>query len=121
MDGVVKGAGDLDGSVADGPAEAFSETVKAELNAALADLPPLRFVASRDSVVVGTKGGSSPGYVKKGGVLLSLGPIEGDGNRVEVGNSLWISGLAGQWLTYVLGVRDGVWRVSGTAGPIAIS
>jgi hypothetical protein len=55
------------------------------------------------------------------GVLLSLGPIEGNATKVEVGNSLWINGLAGQWLTYVLETRGDTWRVTGTAGPMAIS
>jgi hypothetical protein len=54
-------------------------------------------VTQRDSVVVGFEAGSAPGHVKKGGVLLSLGPIEPSGNRVEVETSLWINGLAGQW------------------------
>lgn len=59
--------------------------------------------------------------VKKGGVLLSLGPIEPSGNRVEVETSLWINGLARQWLTYVLEQRGGTWTVTGTNGPMAIS
>jgi hypothetical protein len=71
--------------------------------------------------VVGTRSGSSPGHVKNGGVLISLGPIEEDRRRVRVGNSLWISGLAGQWLTYVLEQRDGHWTVTGRSGPTAIS
>jgi hypothetical protein len=52
---------------------------------------------------------------------LSLGPIDGTGNRVEVANSLWINGLAGQWLTYVVEWRGGTWEVTGTTGPMAIS
>jgi hypothetical protein len=59
--------------------------------------------------------------VKNGGVLISLGSIEPDGKRVEVETSLWINGLAGQWLTYVLEQKDGSWAVTGTTGPMAIS
>jgi hypothetical protein len=121
MDGVIDGAGDLDGHVAESAKEPFSPTIKAELKRALSDLPPVEFVATRDAVVIGTKAGAAPGHVRNGGVLISLGPIAGGGTKVEVGNSLWISGLAGQWLTYVLESRDEAWRVVGTTGPVAIS
>ena len=86
----------------------------------LADLPPVEFVASRHSVVAGASA-SSPGQVKNGGVLISLGSIEPDGKMVEVEASLWINGLAGTWLTYVLDKRDRTWKVTGTTGPMAIS
>jgi hypothetical protein len=122
MDGVVAGAGKIDGNVEESdPAQPFSDEVKAGLLSGLADLPPIEFVSERSSVLVGTNSGTAPGNVKNKGVLISLGPIEGSGTKVEVGNSLWISGLAGQWLTYVLQARDGAWKVVGTTGPVAIS
>jgi hypothetical protein len=123
MDGVVKGAGDVDGNVDESdPAEPFGDDVKAGLRTALGgDLPPIEFVSERSSVVVGTNSGKAPGHVKNEGVLISLGPIAGSGTKVEVGNSLWINGLAGQWQTYVLKARDGAWKVAGTTGPVAIS
>jgi hypothetical protein len=122
MDGVVAGAGDVDGNVDESdPAEPFGDDVKAGLRTALGDLPPIEFVSERSSVVVGTDSGKAPGHVKNEGVLISLGPIEGSGTKVEVGNSLWINGLAGQWQTYVLKARDGAWKVAGTTGPVAIS
>jgi hypothetical protein len=122
MDGVVKGAGDVDGNVDESdPAEPFSDNVKAVLRTKLGDLPPIEFVSERAAVVIGTNSGKAIGHVKNNGVLISLGPIEGSGTRVEVGNSLWISGLAGQWQTYVLQARDGAWNVDGTTGPVAIS
>jgi len=121
MDGAMPGAEALDGTGAKSPPEPFGGTVKAQLQAALTDLPPVRFVSSWGSVVVGTVGGTTPGYVKNKGVLISLGPIEGEGNRVEVGNNLFITGLAGQWLTYVVKKRAGAWKVTGTTGPVAIS
>jgi hypothetical protein len=122
MDGVVAGAGKVDGNVEESdPAQPFGDEVKAGLLSALEDLPPIEFVSQRSSVVVGTNSGTAPGSVKNSGVLISLGPIEGNGTKIEVGNSLWISGLAGQWLTYVLQARDGAWKVVGTTGPVAIS
>jgi hypothetical protein len=121
MGGVMKHPEALNGSPAASPAEPFDTTVKAKLHAALADLPPLRFVPRWGSVIVGTSGPATPGYVKNMGVLISLGPIRGRGNRVKVGNSLFITGLAAQWLTYVVENENGVWKVVGTTGPVAIS
>lgn len=105
----------------DSSADAFSETLKAAVKARLADLPPVRFVQTKSSVVVGEKAGSSPGHVRAGGVLITLGPIVGDGANVHVANSWWMNGLSGQWLTYVLGQRGTGWEVTDISGPIAIS
>jgi hypothetical protein len=119
LDGVVVDAADPSKRPsAHDPKEPFSHDVKDGLRflSTLAELPPVEFVAERDSVVTGTRSGSSPGHVKNGGVLISLGPIKGDANRVEVANSLWINGLAGQWLTYVVERGDGGWAVTGISG-----
>lgn len=123
LDGVVVDAADPSKSPnAHDPKEPFSHDVKDRVRflSTLAELPSVEFVASRHSVVAGASS-SSPGQVKNGGVLISLGPIESDGKRVEVETSLWINGLAGQWLTYVLEQKDGSWAVTGTTGPLAIS
>jgi hypothetical protein len=123
LDGVVVDAADPSKPPsAHDPKEPFSHDVKDGVSflSTLAELPPVEFVASRHSVVVGGSS-SSPGQVKNSGVLISLGPIEPDGERVEVETSLWINGLAGQWLTYVLAQRNGAWKVTGTTGPMAIS
>jgi hypothetical protein len=124
LDGVVEDAADPSKrATAHDPEEPFSHDVRdgVRMLSTLADLPPVEFVAERHSVVAGTRGGSSPGHVKNGGVLISLGPIEPKGKRVNVEASLWINGLAGEWLTYVLEERDGTWKVTGTTGPMAIS
>jgi hypothetical protein len=123
LDGVVVDAADPSKPPsAHDPKEPFSHDVKDGVRflSTLAELPPVEFVASRHSVVAGASA-SSPGEVKNGGVLISLGSIEPDGKRVEVETSLWINGLAGQWLTYVLEQKDGSWAVTGTTGPTAIS
>src|SRR6266508_2969629 len=122
LDGVVVDAADPSKPPsAHDPKEPFSHDVKDGVRflSTLADLPPVEFVASRHSVVAGASP-SSPGEVKNGGVLISLGSIEPDGKRVEVETSLWINGLAGQWLTYLLEQKDGSWAVTGTTGPMAI-
>ena len=121
MDGVIDSAGDVGAPVVESAGKAFTEPLKAELRRALSDLPPVEFVGRRDSVVVGSKGGASPGHVKNRGVLITLGPIEVSGTSVRVGNTLWISGLAGRWQTYVLERRGSAWSVTGTTGPVAIS
>jgi hypothetical protein len=105
------------------PEGAFSHDIQdgVRLLSTLHGLPPIEFVAERNSVVVGEHGGSRPGRVKNHGVLIAMGPIEATGKTVEVEASLWINGLAGQWLTYVLAETNGVWKVTGTTGTMAIS
>jgi hypothetical protein len=124
LDGVVEDAADpLKPVNTYDPQEPFPRDVKEGVRflAKSADLPPIEFVAERDSVVAGKRPGADPGHVKNDGVLISLGPIEPTGRRVEVATSLWINGLAGQWLTYVLAQKGGTWMVTGTSGPMAIS
>jgi hypothetical protein len=124
MNGAVKDAADPMNPVTEYKVEEpFSHDVQDGVRflSKLADLPPVEFVAERDAVVTGEHGGTRPGHVKNRGVLVGLGPIEEAGNTVEVQTSLWINGLAGQWLTYVLAERDGAWKVTGTTGQMAIS
>jgi hypothetical protein len=106
----------------DDPQQPFGDQVKAGVRflTALSELPPLEFVAEWKAAVVGTASGR-PGEARDAGALITLGPIEGGGKRVEVGNSLWVNGLWGRWQTYVVAQRGGVWKVTGTTGPIAIS
>jgi hypothetical protein len=99
------------------PAAPFGADVKRELVRELAGLPPLRFVPDRGSVVAG----EPPGHVINGGVLLTLSSPTGADDKVRLGNSLWINGLAGTWQTYILERRADGWRVTGRSGPVAIS
>jgi hypothetical protein len=105
------------------PRAPFSDEVKHDLRAlaALSDYPDIEFVSTRDSAVVGTDSGNRAGQARDGGAVISLGPIKRKGRRVEVPTSLWVNGLWGQWQTYVLVENDGVWKVTGTTGPLAIS
>ncbi len=118
LDGVVADAADPSKPPnAQEPKEPFSHDVKDGVRflSTLADLPPVEFVPERASAVAGASA-SSPGQVKNGGVLISLGPIQPNGKSVEVETSLWINGLAGQWVTYVVEQRDGGWSVTGISG-----
>jgi hypothetical protein len=97
------------------PGKPFSREVMEGIRAELRDLPPLDFVPERDSVLLGAGG------VMNQGVVISLGPIPPGTERVTVENNLWCGYTCGQWLTYVLELQDGRWRVTGTQGPYAIS
>jgi hypothetical protein len=121
LDGVVSDAADPRTTA--GPQTPFSHDLKDGVSflARLTNLPRLEFVASRDVVVVGAADGKRPGQVKDGGALVTLGDVIGSGNRVEVGNNIWMNGLAGYWQTHVLVHDRGEWRVTGTTGPMAIS
>ncbi len=101
----------------DGRQRLTAETQAAILRE-LTDLPPVQFVEDPDSVVVGKK---RCAHVKGNGVLITLGPISGDSDRVTVPNSMFFACLGGQWLTYVLEGAQEDWHVTGTEGPIGIS
>lgn len=122
LDRPIEGAAYPEAQVTRGSShEAFSETFKAAVRGRLADLPPVKFVSTWSSVVLGEKAGSSPGHVRAGRVLITLGPIVGNEGKVRVANSWWMNGLAGQWLTYVLGKHGTAWKATGISGPIANS
>jgi hypothetical protein len=121
LDGAVPGAANpnLVGH-ARKPEQPFTYALKRKLEKKLSDLPPLRFVQTRRAAIR-IESSSSPGEVIPGGVLISLGPVIGGSNRVRVGNSLWLSGKAGLWLTYVVTRRANGWQIKGTTGPMTIS
>jgi hypothetical protein len=99
-----------------GPAgKPFPPGVVEEIEGELGDLPPVRFI------VDGERALGRQGLVKGNGVIITLGPIDRNGRRVEVGTGLWCGGKCGQWLTYVLRNRGGRWRITGTTGPYIIS
>jgi len=122
LDRPIEGAANPHAQVSGGRSqEALSEAFKASVTARLADLPPVKFVPTRRSVVVGEKAHSSPGHVRAGGVLVTLGPIVRGEGKVRVANSWWMNGLAAQWLTYAVSQQGTGWKVTGISGPIAIS
>jgi hypothetical protein len=110
--------GRAEGTDPEGEGEPFSPALRAGLRAALTDLPPIEFVAETEQVIVEKDGFP---MVKGHDGLVSVGLIPENGDRVEVPASLYFTGLAGTWLTYVVEASDGEWKVTGTTGPIAIS
>ena len=89
------------------------------VTAALAGMAHVVFITSRDSVIE-TRDGC--GQVKNGGILITLGPPDGDSHRVRVAVNGYVACLGATWLTYVLQNQPGSgWRVTGTTGSMAIS
>ncbi|WP_030441900.1 hypothetical protein [Actinoplanes subtropicus] len=77
------------------------------------------FIADRNTVLE-TRDGCA--QVKDGGILITLGPADGDDHEVRVAVYGFVACLGATWLTYV--VRNepgGGWRVSGTTGSKSIS
>ena len=99
--------------------EPFSKHVRAGLRARLRGLPPVTFVSGADAHRIADQ--RMDGGDGKFAAILSAGPIDGSGSRVEVSNSLWCGGLCAQWSTYVVKATGGGWKATGTTGPIAIS
>jgi len=88
------------------------------LREGLAEVAPVEFVSSREEV---TGPQAEGGRVQNGGILLTLGPIRGDDDRVLVPASSYLANLAGTWQTWVVERGPEGWRVTGTEGPVAIS
>lgn len=114
VDAAVTGAGLV--RARDRRAERFEAAVRTGLRRELNELPPVDFVSDPDVVR-----GDRQGNVRADAVLITLGPIIGNGERVEVGASLWCSRMCGRWLTYVVEFGADGWIVTGTTGPQAIS
>jgi len=117
VDGPVAGAGDPEAEQAE-PSQPFSDKIKNEIKAELAELPPIHFISDANSVRLDD---DSVAGVKNEGAVITLGPVEPEENHVEVGTGLWCGGLCGQWLTYELRLKGTTWHVTGTTGPVAIS
>jgi hypothetical protein len=95
---------------------AFTEAEQAAILSELADLANARFVADAKQVEDRIFEGKL-----QGAGLLTVGEIDGDGDRVEVGGRSYCGGLCAHWMTLVLERGPGGWSVTGTTGPVAIS
>jgi hypothetical protein len=84
----------------------------------VAGVPGVVFVSDPNSVLA-TDGCVR---VKDGGILVTLGTIDGDGGQVKVGINGFVACLGATWLTYVVGRQPGGgWQVTGTTGPMAVA
>ena len=71
----------------------------------------------RNSVVV-TEGCA---HVKDGGILITLGTIDGGGTEVKVAVDGFVACAGATWVTYVVLWESGGWQVTGTTGPRGIA
>lgn len=94
----------------------LTEAERAAIEAVVAPLGPIRFVADPDDW-------RTPELTPtiEGAVILGVGEPEIDGDTATVPVSLWCGGVCGTWLTYALERTDTGWTVTGYEGPIAIS
>ena len=115
-DRICAGAGDPMSETGDPCTDRFSAAEQTALLEALADLPGVAFVDDAERVTQRIFDGKL-----QGAGLLAVGPIDGDGDRVEVPGEAYCGGLCGHWMTLVVESGPEGWTVSGTTGPVAIS
>lgn len=116
LDHSVERAADPDGGggmVRDFPAE-----TRAGIEDSLEEVAPVEFIPDRDAVIGPPEQGSA---VEGGGILLTLGPITGEGDRVEVPASSYLGNLAATWQTWIVELEASGWQVTGTTGAVAVS
>lgn len=114
---ICPGAGDVGGGGKPAPCtETFTDAEQAAILSRLSDLANARFVADAKQVEERIFEGEL-----QGAGLLTVGEIDGDDDRVEVGGRSYCGGLCAHWMTLVLERRPDGWSVTGTTGPIAIS
>jgi hypothetical protein len=115
----------IDHAVADagasGPGTTGDEPIppaaRRAITCALTDVGPLTFVASGDEVMEP----HSCANVRGDGILITLGPLEGAGDRVQVDVNGHMSCLGGNSLTYEIRQTSSGWRVSGITALGAVS
>ena len=117
LDRAVPGIGDPQTEPSTGTAIA-ADTQRVVIDT-LSDLGPVSFVSDRASVMVAD---ASCQTVKDDGILLTVGPLIGHGERLEIGINGYVACLGATWLTYTVehNPRTG-WRVTGTTGTMAIA
>jgi hypothetical protein len=94
----------------------FSPGEQHALLQALSDLPNVRFTSNAPHITRRI----FRGEIENAG-LLSLAPISGSGDRVEVAGSAYCGGLCGHWMTMVIERKGDSWKFTGTVGGVGIS
>jgi hypothetical protein len=88
----------------------ISPAVRRAITQALADVGPVTFVPSPDAVIV-----DGCAHVRDRGILITLGSVDGVGDRVQVGVNGFVSCLGGSSLAYWVERTSGSWKVAGVA------
>ncbi len=96
----------------------ISATDQRTIVAALHDLVPLRFVTSRDQVIIHRQGCS---VVRDNGILILLGPATTVAGTTRVSINGFVACLGATWLTYLVTADANGWMVTGTSGPAAVA
>lgn len=93
--------------------------VKVRITASLARTAAVTFISDKDSVLDTSSGCAT---VRDGGILITLGTIDGHDDQVTVGINGYVACLGATWLTYLVHDQPGTgWNVTGTTGPMAIA
>ena len=93
--------------------------IQHDITAALAGVADVEFIADRETVIE-TKARCA--QVRNGGILITLGTVDGDDNEVHVAINGFVACLGATWLTYVVRNQPATgWRLTGTTGQKAIS
>jgi hypothetical protein len=117
LDSVRSGAGDPDGGALTG--RPIPSDVKVRITASLAPTAAVTFISDKDSVLDTSDGCAT---VRNGGILITLGTIDGHDDQVTVGINGYVACLGATWLTYLVHNQPGTgWNVTGTTGPMAIA
>lgn len=117
LDHVQPGAGDPRGAARAGTP--IASDLQARITASLAPTAAARFIHDRDSALDTSTGCAT---VRNGGILITLGTIDGDDTQATVGINGFVACLGATWLTYTVRHRPGAgWQVTGTTGTTAIA
>jgi hypothetical protein len=112
-------AGAADPMTTQGPGIPIAESTQRQVTAALVGTAQVVFIADRTTVV---ENRNSCAQVKNGGILITLGPPNGDDNEVTVAVNGFVACLGATWLTYVVRNEPGSgWRVTGSTGSMAVA
>jgi hypothetical protein len=93
------------------------EAVRRAITQSLADVGPLSFVPSGEAVIVP----GSCGEVRDRAILITLGPVDGVGDQVQVSMYGHVSCVGASSLTYRVERTSSGWKAAGVAawGPVS--
>ncbi|WP_433040048.1 hypothetical protein [Dactylosporangium sp. CS-033363] len=98
----------------------IAANTREQVTKTLTDVTSVQFIADRESVLETPNGCAR---VKNGGMLVTLGPVDGDDNEVTVHVNGFLACLGASMLTYVVHRNDPGpgWTVTGTTGPRSVA
>jgi hypothetical protein len=88
------------------------------ITGALANVAPVRFVATRADALTDRDGCA---IVRDDGILMVLGPLKASGSAYQVPVHGFVACLGATWLTYVVERSGDGYQVTGTTGAMAVA